>query len=74
MAFPLVPFIAGAALGGVVAYLLKDDRIQAGLQQTASGIKDRFKGKPPETSEDVLDGEAVDEAVDEAPEAQDRPH
>lgn len=43
MAFPLIPFVAGAVVGGLASYLYKDDLARKGIKKTAGSVTGRVK-------------------------------
>ena len=38
MAFPLIPFAAGAAVGAIVTYLLKDREVRSLIERTSNDV------------------------------------
>ena len=41
MAIPLIPFVAGAVIGGLTAYLYKDDKVRKDIKKTAGDMSHR---------------------------------
>lgn len=55
MALPLIPFVAGAVVGGLAAYLYRDERLRKRVRHTASDVGYRLKDTA-ETVGDKLSG------------------
>ena len=78
MPLPLIPFIAGAALGSLATYFYQDDNIRRGMKNTAEDVADKVKGTANTVSNKVSSGlnslrnnspadskpEKIDEAAD----------
>jgi hypothetical protein len=73
MAFPLIPLIAGAAIGSVVTYILKDKGVQDAIRLRGEQLREEImKRTHRAASEAEAAAAAAVEAVEEAasPEAQ----
>lgn len=43
MAFPLVPFVAGAVVGGLTAYFARDEKMRRDLSETTDEVSGKLK-------------------------------
>lgn len=43
MAIPLIPFVAGAVIGGLAAYLYRDDRLRRRVRTAAGDLSDKAR-------------------------------
>ncbi len=56
MAFPLVPFLAGAVVGGLSIYFYKDERARKDLQKRAGVVSGKAKEAAGDVSHKVSEG------------------
>lgn len=80
MAFPLLPFIAGAAIGGLATYLYENQKARSKINKAAGDVSDKVKqstgavtkklskgdGSSPKEVSDDSDENAADPAKKEA--------
>ena len=81
MALPLLPFIAGAASGGLAMYLYKDQESKDRIRQRAADLSDklfaRMRRKQPEAADNDARNHAADIEGEEkalAPKTDDNSH
>jgi hypothetical protein len=58
MAIPLIPFVAGAVIGGLAAYLYRDDRLRRRMRHAAGDVTDKAR----DTAEII--GDTLSDAYD----------
>lgn len=71
MAFPLIPFVVGAALGSLATYFYQDDNVRRGIKNTAEDVTDKVKDTASTVSHKVssgLDGLRKNSPTDSKPE------
>ena len=78
MAFPLVPFVAGAVIGGLGTYFYCDERLRSAASRTARELSGKAKRTAEGVSDTVSGGfrglrEKVAEQPEESPAAKRRP-
>lgn len=56
MAFPVIPFVAGALVGGLSVYLYRNETLRRVVGRSASGLSGKVKRTAAEASDDVSDG------------------
>jgi len=56
MAIVLIPWVAGAVIGGVATYLYKDEHIREDLSRTAGDVTGKLKGAADTVTEKVTAG------------------
>jgi len=77
MAIAFIPWVAGAVIGGVAAYLYKDEHVRDSVSRTTGDISDKMKGAADAVTEkvtgsvnilrDKLFGKSVEEIAPVAP-------
>lgn len=55
MPFPLIPFVAGAALGSLATYFFQDDDVRRGVKNTAEDVTDKVKDAAEVVSDKLKD-------------------
>lgn len=60
MALPLIPFVAGAAVGSLVTYLYKDESSKEKIKDTAQKLTDNVKSFVKRDKAEVVDAEVTD--------------
>jgi len=56
MAYHLIPFVAGAVVGGLAVYLFRDERLRGDLRQSAGSLSRRTRETASEVSDKVTQG------------------
>jgi hypothetical protein len=56
MAIQLIPFVAGAVIGGLVAHFYKDKKIRKGIKQAAGDVSDKVREATATVSNKVSHG------------------
>lgn len=56
MAYHLIPFVAGAVVGGLAVYLFGDERARQNLRQSADNLSRKAQRTAGQVSEKVTDG------------------
>ena len=56
MAFVVIPWVAGAVIGGVATYLYKDEHVREEVSRTAGNVTDQVKGAADTVTEKVSAG------------------
>lgn len=56
MAYHLIPFVAGAVVGGVAVYLFGDERARQNLRQSADNLSRKAQRTAGKVSDKVTDG------------------
>jgi hypothetical protein len=56
MAIPLIPFVAGAVIGGLVAHFSKDEKLRKGIKQAAGDVSDKVRDTAGTVSHRVSEG------------------
>ncbi len=68
MPLPLIPLVAGAVLGGLAAYLYKDEKLRRDIKRAAGNVSDKVSDGFDELRDKVSGkpGKAADDEVVEA--------
>lgn len=69
MAFPLIPFVAGAVIGGLAAFLYKDDKVRKSIGKTAGDVTRKVSEGVSDLRRKASHQEAPAEAGSEQPAA-----
>lgn len=56
MAYHLIPFVAGAVVGGLAVYLFRDEKARGDLRQSATSISRKVQQTAGEVSDKVAKG------------------
>lgn len=56
MAIPLIPFVAGAVIGGLSAYFYRDERLRKEVRRTAGDLSGKVKETADNVSHRVAEG------------------
>ena len=56
MAIPLIPFVAGAVIGGLATYLYRDEKLRNDMKRTADTLSDKVKDAAGEVSDKMSEG------------------
>lgn len=67
MAFQLIPFVAGAVVGGLAAYFARDEKLRREVGATADQVSKTVRGGVGSIRQRLGGGAAVDEAASQPP-------
>ncbi|MDJ0944910.1 MAG: hypothetical protein QNJ30_15685 [Kiloniellales bacterium] len=48
MAIPIIPFVAGAVIGGLGVYFYRDKKVRGAVGRTARGLREKVSSKSEE--------------------------
>jgi len=62
MSLPLIPFIAGAAAGGLIVYWGRDDKVRGKVSKGIDTLKNKISPKKEAEATEVQEGAGKDSA------------